>query len=276
MKKLGEYILENQELDKITSSNSNAKRRRLLKNYLKGRYDDYIDKLEDMTKDPKARALLDDAFGGELGDVDLDFSEEVISVKRLMPTQNEVCLESSLKHGLTQPENIDKEYEDVVEIKHPIITFNKTYVIDGHHRWSEILILNPDAKVRCINYDGDLSVIQMLKATQGAIAAAVDYIPISTPKGDNIYKCSSTKIRHYIEDNIIDDVVDKLINYNKSLNDKRDVIDFLVKNCEELVNNHPLLYNAPPRSIMPQTSKGGGLSKDGALTKMKDGDVLKI
>lgn len=276
MKTLNDYILENKELDKVIMSNSNSKRRRLLKNYLKGKYPDYVEKLEDMTKDPKARALLDDAFGGELGDVDLDFSEEVISVKRLMPTQNEVCLESSLKHGLTQPENIDKEYEPEVEIRNPIITFNKTYVIDGHHRWSEILIFNPDAKVKCINYDGDLSVIQMLKATQGAIAAAVDYIPVSTPKGDNIYKCTSTRIRHYIEDHIVDGVVENLIKHNKPLSDKEDVIDFLIKNCEELVNNHPLIYNAPPRNIMPQTSKGGGLSKDGALTKMKDGDVLKI
>ena len=44
---------------------------------------------------PDGRYFADeDGFGGELGDVKLKFSEQVISVKKLMPTQNEIDIDN--------------------------------------------------------------------------------------------------------------------------------------------------------------------------------------
>lgn len=276
MQNIIEYITESINLNDIIETSSTKERKNALKAYLKGRYDDYIEKLEKMTKDPKTRVLLDDAFGGYLGDVKLKFSEELISVKRLMPTQNEISLECSLKHGLTQPENIDIDFSDKVIMKNPVITFNKTYIIDGHHRWSEVLCINPDAKIVCLNYDADISIIQMLKATQGAIAASIDAIPVSNKKGYNIYKCSKKEILDYIYSNITNKVVEKIMSYKNNLKSKNDVVKYILANCEELKNEHPILSNAPDRDLMPQPYKTGKITdKESALYKLKTGKVLK-
>lgn len=247
--------------------------------YLKNRnYPNYITKLEEMCKDPKFSVLLDDCFGGKLGDIQLKFSDKSLAASRLLPTQNAIGLESSLKHGLTNPDNVKKYFTDkIIEINAPIVTFNDSYVIDGHHRWSEILCFNPKAKISTFNYDGDLSPIQMLKASQGAIAAAIGEIPQSKIKGKNLYKCDEEEIAEYIDRNITDEVTDLMIRLNYDLDSKDDVIEYLTENCLSLVANHPIMSNAPERDIMPQIRKAGDVDDDGsALNRMKDDKVLKI
>ena len=170
-----------------------SERKKELVSYLKNKnYKNYIQTLNDMLKDPKLRALVEDGFGGELGDIQLDFSEQVIDVDKLDPTQNEIGLTQSLDYGLKSTKNFVKYFEPFVEIKHPLVTLNRKYVIDGHHRWSEILCFNPKAKVVCINYDGNITPIEMLKITQGAIAATKGEIESHEKHGENL---SVTRIK---------------------------------------------------------------------------------
>lgn len=262
-----------------TLSEFSKTRKKELEKYLKNKkYPDYIETLEEMISDPKLKVLVDEAFGGELGNIQLKFSEQNLSVKRLLPTQNEIGLESSLKHGLTKPENIKKFFsKEPIITKFPLVTFNSNYVIDGHHRWSEVLIFNPNAKMVCVDYSGDMSPIQMLKATQGAIAASLGDIPTSKRKGKDLYDCTENEIREYIEETIIDEVVDELIVQVFDINSKDEVIDYLVDNCMSLVNDHPIMKYAPDRDIMPQTDKSGSEKETGsALNRMKKDKVLKI
>ena len=263
---------------KKLSDISTKNRKQELINYLKGKkYDEYVDTLEDMLKDPKSKSLIEDGFGGDLGNIQLKYSIQNISVKKLLPTQNEIGLDSSLKHGLTDINKVKLYFSNQpLVIKHPLVTFNGVYIIDGHHRWSEALCFNPNAKMVCLNYDGDMTPIQMLKATQGAIAASLGEIPVSKRKGSNIYDCTKNEIEKYIEEHITNEVIDEFKYYTK-LKSKNEIIDYILENCIELINDHPTLKYAPERHIMPQANKAGSPNdKDSALHKMKNDKVLKV
>lgn len=254
-----------------------SERKKELVSYLKNKnYKNYIQTLNDMLKDPKLRALIEDGFGGELGDIQLDFSEQVIDVDKLDPTQNEIGLTQSLDYGLKSTKNFVKYFEPFVEIQHPLVTLNKKYVIDGHHRWSEILCFNPKAKVVCINYDGNITPIEMLKITQGAIAATKGEIESHEKHGENLYNMKKFDIKKYIEQNLADDVVLAFkTRDNGRFVDRDDVVEYITNNTINLVKNHPLLNNAPNRGLMPQTSDGTDkLSKP--LQNMRDNKMTEI
>lgn len=271
MKRLIEYI--------ITERKGDSKRKEELINYLKGKkYPDYLDTLEDMLNDPKTRALIEDGFGGNLGNTQLKFSEKVIPVRRLLPTQEQIGMAESLRYGLEYPHKVKLYFSGKpIEIKHPIITFNSMYVIDGHHRWSEVLCFNPDAEVVCLNYDGDMSPLQMLKATQGAIAASIGEIIKSRPKGANLYDCDKFDIEEYIDDKLTDECVEEYIKQVEEIETREDVIQFIIDNVMELIHDYPPIKYAPAREEMPQTSKAGGVDdEESALGRMKNDKVLKV
>lgn len=262
-----------------TLSSLKNNRKSELERYLKNKkYPDYVKVLDEMVSDPKTKSLVEDGFGGYLGDIQLNFSEKHISVKRLLPTQNEISLESSLKHCLQKKESIIKFFGNKPIVTHyPLVTFNENYVIDGHHRWSEVFIVNPKALMTCVNYNGDLSPIQMLKATQGAIAASIGDVPESNRKGRDLFSIDEDEIRQYITETISDDVVDVFINKVFDLYSKEDVVDYLVDNCLQLKNDYPPIKYAPDRELMPQTNKAGSENDKGsALDRMKKDKVLKI
>jgi len=254
-----------------------SERKKELVSYLKNKnYKNYIQTLNDMLKDPKLRALIEDGFGGEFGDIQLEFSEKVIDVDSLDPTQNEIGLTQSLDYGLKSTKNFTKYFEPFVEIKHPLVTLNGRYVIDGHHRWSEIMCFNPKAKVVCINYDGNITPIEMLKITQGAIAATRGKIESHEKHGENLYTMKKFDIKKYIEQNLSDDVVLAFkTRDNGTFVDRSDVVDYITNNTINLVKNHPLLNNAPNRGLMPQTSdETDKLSKP--LQNMRDNKMTEI
>ena len=95
MKPLNNYIFESREVLTI----SNKQRRKELERWLKHKnYEDYVDTLNKMLEDPKSAALLEDGFGGDLGDTKLKFSVVNVPVSQLMPTQKEIDLDKSIKN----------------------------------------------------------------------------------------------------------------------------------------------------------------------------------
>ena len=105
MKPLNNYIFESQEVLTI----SNKQRRKELERWLKHKnYEDYVDTLNKMLDDPKSAALLEDGFGGDLGDTKLKFSVVNVPVSQLMPTQKEIDLDKSLKYALTNEKSFKK------------------------------------------------------------------------------------------------------------------------------------------------------------------------
>lgn len=280
-----EFIFERKQ-----SSTSNSERLEQLSKWLKDKkYPDYVKTLNKMLKDPKARVLLQDGFGGDLGDITFEFQPKLLRAGSLIPTQEEIDVEKSLKHSLTKVANIRKDFQNSIVLNDtPIVTFRGNYVIDGHHRWSEVAMVNPDGKMLCFNYDADISPIQMLKAVQGAIAAVLasnpdEELPSSKADSQNIYDSDWTveKISKYVNETITDDVVNALRREYEKCSGKDDVVKVLVDNIVNFKVNNPPAAHAQHRADMPQPSKAGSRpgdkatsqpdDKGSALNKLRDG-----
>ena len=291
MKSINIYIFESREIETL----SNKERKKELEKWLKNKkYDDYVKTLNKMLEDPKAKALLEDGFGGELGDTKLNFSVKNINVSQLMPTQKEIDLDKSIKHALTNETSFKKTFKNPIEINKPIVTFRQNYVIDGHHTWLQAITLNPNGKILAFNYDGDISPIQMLKAVQGTIAAvkAEDNnnngkLPSNKVNGPNFFDESfgRKQIRKYLEDTFNDSLIDIYCEYIKECKDKHDIIKYLEERLLDIkTNNYPFEF-APSRDDMPQVFKGGTDEKDkksslpdkegSAMNKLKNDKFMK-
>ena len=291
MKNLNLYIFESREV--LTTSNK--QRRKELEKWLKHKkYDDYVDTLNKMLEDPKAKTLLEDGFGGELGDTKLTFSVKEIPVSQLMPTQSEIDLDKSLKHALTKKESLEKTFTDPIEINKPIVTFRQNYVIDGHHTWLQAIAINPKGKILSFNYDGDISPIQMLKAVQGTIAAVKaddnnnnGKLPSNKVDGPNFFDKSfdEKKIKKYLEETFDESLTNIYCKYLDNCKNKKDIIDYLIERLLDIKSNNYPFESAPSRENMPQVFKGGTDADDkssalpdkegSAMNKLKDDKFMK-
>ena len=291
MKTLYDYIFESRDI--LTTSNK--QRRKELEKWLKHKkYDDYVNTINQMLEDPKAAALLQDGFGGELGDTQLKFSVKEIPVSQLLPTQNAIDLDKSIKRGLQDINNLKMAFTDPILIKWPVITFRENYIIDGHHTWFQAVVFNPTGKILAFNYDGDISPIQMLKAVQGMIASVkVDKnknngkLPYGTISGPNIYDDSfdKNKIKKYIKENLNKDIIKDISEYIPECIDFNSTVDYITEQLLDVKSNNYPENSAPDRNDMPQVFKGGTDENDkktalpdikgSAMNKLKDNKFIK-
>ena len=268
-------------------------RRKALVDFFKNKnYHDYIAVLNQMAKDDKFRVLVDAAFGGDdnesLGNIHLNDSKEVKYTKSLIPTQSEIDISKSLVWGLKGGEkeanveiacaNIDKFFSgEAIKLGKgeglPIVTFG-SYIIDGHHRWSQVYCFNPSGKMACVDFEGDLSPLEMLKATQGCIAAIRKDVPSAIVEGSNMFTASEKEVSDFVSKNILDEVVERIKKYKPELKDKNEVVSYITKNCMAMkANNVPMKGSnekAPNRGDMPQTDR---VDSKQLANKLKQGVV---
>lgn len=100
-------------------------------------------------------------------------------VSRLIPTQSEIGIANSLRFPLeNNPENGIYPLDTYLKgglILHPagvILTANNgTYVLDGHHRWSSVYVINPYTQIQAVDLGYVPSPQDGLKQTQLSIIA---------------------------------------------------------------------------------------------------------
>lgn len=119
-------------------------------------YEAFIADLNMLASDPKIAYLRDaiiDKFNSPDG-LSVKFSGNVaLPIKNIHPTQFEVDMEKSLKFPLKDmPQGIKNAFSGKpVLIKNTPLIVAKVdgvyYIIDGHHRWSQIYCMNPDAEM---------------------------------------------------------------------------------------------------------------------------------
>ena len=210
--------------------------------------------IDKIIKEPKLKSILGLGFGGELSDLKLSVSPCNLVAKRLVPTQNEIGMKESLQYLLEDTE-FTKYFKPGITIKRPVLTFNGMFIVDGHHRWSQIFLVNPDAELACINIEGNLSPISMLKAVQCTIGSNTGDLRLKASQGTSLYKASRSTIQDFIKKNLTEKTKEALLKVN--LDEEK-----LIQNCLELANNNTPILNAPKRDYMPQTSKDQNLLKD--------------
>lgn len=213
-----------------------------------GNYESFISALKGLKPNQK------ELFIKEFGVVDAikpSAANTDIPVTQLRPTQSEIDWKKSLSYGLGQ--DCSYFFKDPVKLGSPVLTYKDKYIIDGHHRWSQIFMFNPRAKASCINFDYDQgSVLDVLKDFQGAVLATTGKVAVGTA-GTNIWSVSEKELRSYIDENMTDACWESLVK-EKVATDRNSAIEYIIKNALLLQNKIRPAQGAPDRVDMPQTT----------------------
>lgn len=226
---------------------------RKIKSY---KYEDSVEFIDQIVKDPKLKFLLSLGYGGKFADMQLNIASIQVPVTKLIPTQSEIDMTNSLKYIL-QGKDIESCFFDPVVIIRPIITFNGKYIVDGHHRWSQIYLTNPNAQIACLDICGKLTPLEMLKAVQSTIGTNLGYLESRKVKGTSLYDANESTVRKYINANITPKAIKEI---ERVIG--KDPCDYLTKNCLMLKNKNKPIKGAPERGFMPQTSHDPQLFSD--------------
>jgi hypothetical protein len=176
-------------------------------------------------------------------------------VTDLQPTQNEVVMDKSLSYPLTDVPSAEQYLKGgVVAVagKSIITSGGGKYVIDGHHRWSQVLCINPDAKIKALDLTDIKNPIEALKATQIGIAAQAGTVPTAAGGGVNLFTVSEGELKKYVLDKIKEPVVAVFEKYGKG-DTPEAIADYIWENVQVLKKQSPPVAGAPKRDVMPQT-----------------------
>lgn len=228
-----------------------------LKQLLKQDYTTFVQNLGSFIHDPKFYAAL---TGGNADGLPQDervkFTQINVPVAKLVPTQNEIDVDKSLSYPLTKA-NIADDYLKggvVAPAGKSIVTGGGgSFIIDGHHRWSQVYCLNPNAQIKAIDLSNISNPADALKITQMAIAVDAKKIPISHVKGYNLLAIQEQDLTNYIS-NIVgkyQDVQQVFAKYGH--NGIQEITNYVVTCVKQMQQNNQPVPGAPPRSVMPQT-----------------------
>jgi hypothetical protein len=222
-----------------------------IKDLLKMDYPVFVKELGKNINDPKFVAAIKSLSV----DYPINFMTVNPIVGKLTPTQNEIDVNKSLKFPLSNVESAEiclKGGVIAVAGKRIITSGGGKYIIDGHHRWSQVCALNPDAKIAAIDLTDIKEPFNALKATQLGIAADLGKVPVAEVEGTNLLTIGKDQLISYVEKNIIPEVISVFKKYNKG-NDTKSVGEFIWTNVEKMQKYNQPVAKAPKRGIMPQT-----------------------
>jgi len=219
--------------------------------------------LDTYMADPKVQAVLKAGLAdGDPNDDKLPYTETPVAVKKLIPTQKEIGFDQSILNLLDDKYgSLDSILAGKANVGGPIVTYAGKYVIDGHHRWSQVFAGNPGASMDALDIKAKSGYQpqDILKAVHGAVAAELDKVPASDPKGINImtgvnYEGVLGKVQKYLTDG-----ASKVWNkYGFDTPEK--IAKHLYNNLEQIVKNGHIAA-APGRADMPQTDADGSKTK---------------
>lgn len=240
----------------------------LLKQVLKQDYPRFVTLLGKHVRDPKFVAAIK-----QLSTLDkVDLQEMPVPAANLMPTQNEIDITKSLSYALKDPNSVSKYLQGgPVSVNGPIVTSGGgAYIVDGHHRWSQVYLFNPWCSIESLDMTDIKGPFDALKATQLGIAAATSKVPTQKVEGSNLMTISDRDFVNYVVQNIDDGVLDVLRQFKKiqsPSNDKNarlQAANFLWQNVKYMRKNNRPIQGAPSRGLMPQTDTAKGQWDDNA------------
>ncbi len=232
---------------------------------------------------PQQLDILELGFGnGELA-TKMQTEQKPIRAKDLHPTQNEIDVGKSLSYQVSgeNPQQLSQILNGgPVTVNLPLVVYDYNgtyYIVDGHHRWSQVFMINPNCAIDSIIFknsagDAPQDPADMLRDFQGAIAVGNNgNVPSSTvAKGMNIFDWSSDQLRKYLDANIQDKMIDVYKDYFNSDIDKEDIERSIVGNASMMQKANRPIKNAPSRAVMPQTDTGNNAGLKTAIKGMSD------
>ena len=240
-------------------------------------YTKFVKSLGKLADDPKIMTVLSSGlFDGKRKDEAFGMKVKTVPVKDLVPTQNEIDVDKSLSLSLSAkfPETLQSMLKGKdVEIVAPIVVLNDKFILDGHHRWSQIYALNKDAKAKVLSFYGDIDPVEMLKVLQIAIAIELGEVPTAVVKGKNLLKVNDRETKKAILDNLSDKAIQMMVDEGKiDAFDKNQAVDYVMDNIKSMRKTSQPIEGAPSRAVMPQTTEADYTipnTKEGVINYMK-------
>ncbi len=244
---------------------------------------DFVSTLKQVSADDEFRKVAG------AGQADGNPQDEVVTVERtqakaidLLPTQAEIGMSNSLADQMTNQYNAAKTALGLVNdpiimpsADNPppaILVFNGKYILDGHHRWSQVAMMNPDGEVAIDNMtspnikDNE----QALKVMQMAIGAKAGKVVTKPFEGQNLMKATDQAVRAYVIENIEDEVLNLLVEAKKISEPNKDAAaNYIVENFK-LVKKNPGPFSR--EKSMPQAGKSG-VSQDDVNSALAAGEI---
>jgi len=189
----------------------------------------YVAILKRYASDPAFRQLAlaghTDAAGPE--DEQVSVERTSIGADKLTATQAEIGFSNSLADQVTNKYNATKaalglEGEPIImpspdDPPPAILIYNGRYILDGHHRWSQVMMTNPAGIVAVDNVTGPAldNEEEALKTMQLAIAAAAGNVVTKPFEGANLMSATPEQVYAFVVKEITDEVLQLLVEKGK-------------------------------------------------------------
>jgi len=238
--------------------------------FQKSSVEDYVNLLKKYQTDPKVLAALKAGVtDGKPEDEKFTVAGGSLPVKNLKPTQNEIGAAESLLNICTDPyKSLDSFLNGNADVgKDPIITYNGEFVLDGHHRWSQVYAANPDAKVPVLNVTGKVDPKDILKAVHTAIAvdAGGTKTIAANLKAGNLLTYTPDKTKETVKSNLTDNARDVWKKHGLESDDA--IANKIASNVAEMLSKSKPEGWAPKRDSMPQPGHSGSENWGAEMTK---------
>jgi len=228
------------------------------------KYETFVKRLGEAAGDPKLRGvLMGGLMDGELMDDLVQHDAGIMRMgQNLKPIQHEIDLEKSLEWVGRHPENVPLMLRGGTLGPehfggHPMVISYGQYIIDGHHRWSQTYMINPEARLECINLHIE-DPRAALRKSQAAIAALTGEAPVARVEpGKNVYIMSPEEIRATIPRYLTPAFYQAFYDtYPDSFQTKEDVHGYIYQNIMKMRRvSRP--QTDIGRELMPQYTKVG-------------------
>ena len=200
----------------------------------------------------------------------LTLTSMAANVATLVPTQNEIDLEKSLIFPLTDPKQLQSYFAGGViqPFGNPVVTANDgTYIVDGHHRWSAIVLINPYTQVAALDMGYVPTPQTALKEAQMGVMAAKGYLASAKVDGENLFTIPEATFKTRVGEIIgggketekVLAVFGEYLGFDPDPNitplpEQYQIVEnYLWDNVVRMRDLNPYIPGAPSRSVMPQT-----------------------
>jgi hypothetical protein len=201
-----------------------------------------------------------------IGNSSLQTASISANVGKLVPTQNEIDMVKSLTDPLQDPDILETYFQGgtIIPDGGVIVTADDgTYIVDGHHRWSAIYVINPSTQIGAIDIGYVPDPQDALKEAQIGVVSQLGYLATSTTTGANLYTVDQDEFDETVNDLIKDgsksDKVLKVftdylgLDEDDSKDEKLESIDaYLWSNVLRMRQDNPYIPDATSRGVMPQ------------------------
>jgi hypothetical protein len=224
-------------------------------------------------------AVLGGLKDGGADDDKVKIVPKAVPIKDLKPTQSEVVFSKSIPFALGKPEifmnylSSDGPFKVGPPGNDAIVTLNGKFILDGHHRWSSLYSINPDASMYTFDIQvPGLAPLDALKLMQASIKSYAGKVPSNKGGGVNLFKIDTGNLTKGVRQSATPENLQKLIDLgflkgaqavdeqegNQLQQALRKLLKIYGKNIARMRANNAPVAGASSREPMPQTDKPAG------------------